>query len=42
MAVARAAAIAGFVGTSNVAAALRLGFPAVGTMAHSYVEAFSG
>jgi nicotinate phosphoribosyltransferase len=40
MAVARAAAIAGFVGTSNVAAALRLGFPAVGTMAHSYVEAF--
>ena len=41
MAVARAAAIAGFVGTSNVAAARRLGFPAVGTMAHSYVEAFS-
>ena len=40
MAVARAAAIAGFVGTSNVAAARRLGFPAVGTMAHSYVEAF--
>lgn len=42
MAVARAAAIAGFVGTSNVAAARRLGFPAVGTMAHSYVEAFRG
>ena len=41
MAVARAAALAGFVGTSNVAAARRLDLLAVGTMAHSYVEAFS-
>ena len=40
MAAARAAAIAGFAGTSNVEAARRLGVPAVGTMAHSYVEAF--
>ena len=40
MAAARAAAIAGFAGTSNVAAARRLGMAAVGTMAHSYVEAF--
>ena len=40
MAVARACAIAGFVGTSNVAAARRYGIPAMGTMAHAYVEAF--
>ena len=37
---ARAAAIAGFVATSNVAAALRYGLRATGTMAHSYVQAF--
>ena len=41
MAVARSAAIAGFVATSNVEAARRLGWQAAGTMAHSYVEAFS-
>lgn len=40
MAAARAAAIAGFAGTSNVKAARRLGLAAVGTMAHSYVQAF--
>lgn len=40
MAVARSAAIAGFVGTSNVEAARVLGLRALGTMAHSYVEAF--
>ena len=40
MAAARAAAIVGFAGTSNVEAARRLGLPAVGTMAHSYVQAF--
>jgi nicotinate phosphoribosyltransferase len=40
MAAARAGALAGFVGTSNVEAARRLGITAVGTMAHSYIEAF--
>lgn len=40
MAVARLSAMAGFVGTSNVEAARRLGTAAAGTMAHSYVEAF--
>lgn len=39
--VARSTAIAGFAGTSYVAGARRLGVPAVGTMAHSYVEAFA-
>lgn len=38
--VARATAIAGFAGTSNVEAARRHGLTAVGTMAHSYIEAF--
>ncbi|KUO10380.1 nicotinate phosphoribosyltransferase [Streptomyces sp. DSM 15324] len=38
---ARLGALAGFAGTSNVAAATVLGIPAVGTMAHSYVEAFA-
>jgi nicotinate phosphoribosyltransferase len=37
---ARAAAIVGFASTSNVAAALRYGLPATGTMAHSFVEVF--
>jgi nicotinate phosphoribosyltransferase len=40
IAVARASAIAGFAGTSNVEAARRFGLRASGTMAHSYVEAF--
>lgn len=39
-AVARASAIAGFTGTSYVAAAREFGLTAVGTMAHSYIEAF--
>ncbi|PAZ15066.1 nicotinate phosphoribosyltransferase [Streptomyces sp. SA15] len=38
---ARLGALAGFAGTSNVAAATALGIPAVGTMAHSFVEAFA-
>jgi nicotinate phosphoribosyltransferase len=38
--VAWATAVAGFVATSNVEAARRLGLRATGTMAHSYVEAF--
>jgi nicotinate phosphoribosyltransferase len=37
---ARAAYIAGFVGTSHVEAARRLGIPASGTMAHSWVQSF--
>jgi nicotinate phosphoribosyltransferase len=37
---ARAAYIAGFAGTSHAEAARRLGIPAVGTMAHSWVQAF--
>jgi nicotinate phosphoribosyltransferase len=40
MAMARGSAIAGFVGTSNVDAARRLGLQVSGTMAHSYVQAF--
>jgi len=40
IAVARSCAIVGFAATSNVEAARRLGVPAAGTMAHSYVEAF--
>jgi nicotinate phosphoribosyltransferase len=38
--VARSTAIVGFVATSNVEAARRMGIRATGTMAHSYVEAF--
>ncbi|ANZ14562.1 nicotinate phosphoribosyltransferase [Streptomyces noursei ATCC 11455] len=37
---ARLAAMAGFAGTSNVAAAHAERLPAVGTMAHSYIEVF--
>ena len=40
MKAARAAAIAGAAGTSNVAAAHRYGLDPVGTMAHSYVMSF--
>jgi nicotinate phosphoribosyltransferase len=40
MKAARSAAIAGAGGTSNVAAAMRYGLTAVGTMAHSYVMSF--
>ena len=40
MKAARAAAIAGVHGTSNVAAAMRYGMQPVGTMAHSYVMSF--
>ncbi|WP_152051264.1 nicotinate phosphoribosyltransferase [Tautonia marina] len=37
---ARSAYLAGFVGTSHVEAARRLGIPAMGTMAHSWVQSF--
>jgi nicotinate phosphoribosyltransferase len=37
---ARASYLAGFDGTSHVEAALRLGIPCVGTMAHSWVQSF--
>ena len=37
---ARAAYLAGFTGTSHVEAARRLGIPASGTMAHSWVQSF--
>ncbi|MFJ8200797.1 nicotinate phosphoribosyltransferase [Streptomyces sp. NPDC096152] len=40
MQAARVGALTGFAGTSNVAAAVRWGLRASGTMAHSYVEAF--
>ena len=40
MKAARSAAVAGAGGTSNVAAAMRYGLRAVGTMAHSYVMSF--
>lgn len=42
MAVTRASAIAGFVATSNVEGARRLGLLPAGTMAHSYIESFDG
>ncbi|HZD72487.1 MAG TPA: nicotinate phosphoribosyltransferase [Actinomycetota bacterium] len=41
MAVARCSAMVGFAATSNVAAARRYGLSAAGTMAHSFIEAFS-
>jgi nicotinate phosphoribosyltransferase len=40
MCAARAAAMVGFTGTSNVAASGVYGLPAVGTMAHSFVQTF--
>jgi nicotinate phosphoribosyltransferase len=40
MKVARASAVAGLGGTSNMAAAMRYGLQPVGTMAHSYVLSF--
>jgi nicotinate phosphoribosyltransferase len=41
MAMARAAYLAGFSATSNVLAGRRYGIPIAGTMAHSFVQAFS-
>ncbi len=41
IAAARAAAIAGFAGTSNLEAGMRYGIPVVGTMAHSFVMLFA-
>ena len=38
---ARASYLAGFSGTSHVEAARRLGIPAVGTMAHAWVQSFA-
>ena len=38
---ARLGAMTGFAGTSNVAAAAACGLPAIGTKAHSFVEAFA-
>ncbi|WP_264202650.1 nicotinate phosphoribosyltransferase [Streptomyces bambusae] len=38
---ARLGGVVGFSGTSNVDAAARLGLPASGTMAHSYVQSFA-
>jgi nicotinate phosphoribosyltransferase len=40
MLAARSAYLAGCAGTSNVEAAIRLGIPCVGTMAHSWVQSF--
>ncbi|TVT15118.1 nicotinate phosphoribosyltransferase [Amycolatopsis rhizosphaerae] len=40
-AAARLSAMVGFAGTSHVASAARFGLRAVGTMAHSYVQAFA-
>ncbi|MBX6311999.1 MAG: nicotinate phosphoribosyltransferase [Isosphaeraceae bacterium] len=40
MLAARAGYLAGLAGTSNVEAARRLGIPAVGTMAHAWVQAY--
>ncbi|HMK64026.1 MAG TPA: nicotinate phosphoribosyltransferase [Acidimicrobiales bacterium] len=40
MAAARVAAMVGFAGTSNVEAARHFGLQPMGTMAHSYIEAF--
>jgi nicotinate phosphoribosyltransferase len=40
MKVARSSYLAGFAGTSNVAAGRRYGIPVVGTMAHSFVSSF--
>jgi len=42
LAAARGAAIAGFAATSDVAAAVRYGLPASGTMAHSFLTAMAG